>query len=265
MFRASRSAPRSSLRWLATRDAAVLGGGTSDRPMPRARASVAGARHVHFQGGGIKGMEGYFKQEKLREKVEQMRDARAKAERYASAKETNTSRVDEPAHPPPWEAPPPPLGVHAMAEAEIARAMRSGVLENLPGKGKPLASDPSTETPWEVDAGRAALNRVLKVAGYKPRSVEASEKVRTASLVLETVLAKAVRTGEVSSLRPAAGNTNIALAYEDKANAVKKYNSALIVDSESYGSGWPLMPAKIGTLEEHARDAMRLARAATES
>ena len=74
-------------------------------------------------------MEGYLKQEKLREKVEQMQDARAKAERYVSEREAKSdgSSASDPAHPPPWEAPPPPMGVHAMAEAQIERAMRAGV------------------------------------------------------------------------------------------------------------------------------------------
>ena len=30
--------------------------------------------------------------------------------------------------------------------------------------------------------------------------------------------------------------------------ATRQYNSALIVDAESYGSGWPLRPAKMATL-----------------
>ena len=44
--------------------------------------------------------------------------------------------------PPPWEGHPPPLGVGAMADAQIEKAMREGVLDNLPGKGKPMEKDP---------------------------------------------------------------------------------------------------------------------------
>ena len=84
-------------------------------------------------------MEGFLKQEKLREKVEQMQDARAKAERYAATKDAkqnddSTNNPEQP-HPPPWEAPPPPMGVQAMAEARITEAMNAGVLDNLAGKG----------------------------------------------------------------------------------------------------------------------------------
>jgi len=220
-----------------------------------------GVRTMVNFGGGIKGMEGYLKQEKLREKVEQMQDARAKAERYASEREINSDGSSErkkrdAAHPPPWEAPPPPLGVHAMAEAQIERALRSGALDDLAGKGKPLTSDPSTETPWDVDAGQAALNRVLKGAGFKPRSVEALEKLRGAALALETVLARSVLSGSAADFASAARRREVSEAYADKAEATRRYNSALVVDAESYGSGWPLMPANIGTLEEHVKAAM---------
>ena len=37
--------------------------------------------------------------------------------------------------------------------------------------------------------------------------------------------------------------------------ATRQYNSALIIDAESFGSGWPLMPAKMATLEEHVKAA----------
>jgi hypothetical protein len=37
--------------------------------------------------------------------------------------------------------------------------------------------------------------------------------------------------------------------------ATRQYDSALIVDAESHGSGWPLRPAKMATLEEHVKAA----------
>lgn len=52
-------------------------------PPPCARARTT-TRAFLGGGHGIKGMEGFLKQEKLREKVEQMHDARAKAEKYLS-------------------------------------------------------------------------------------------------------------------------------------------------------------------------------------
>jgi hypothetical protein len=107
-----------------------------------------------------------------------------------------------------------------------------------------------------VDAGQAALNRVLKGAGFKPRSVEALEKLRGAALALETVLARSVSSGSVTDFASATQRREVSEAYADKAEATRRYNSALVVDAESYGSGWPLMPAKIGTLEEHVKAAM---------
>ena len=81
---------RLTLRWLAASDAPA-----PDRPVPRLRANALGVRTMVNFGGGIKGMEGYLKQEKLREKVEQMQDARAKAERYASEREINSDGSSE--------------------------------------------------------------------------------------------------------------------------------------------------------------------------
>jgi hypothetical protein len=43
--------------------------------------------------------------------------------------------------------------------------MSAGLLDNLAGKGQPIVRDPTAETPWDVDAGQAALNRILKTAG----------------------------------------------------------------------------------------------------
>ena len=202
-------------------------------------------------------MEGFLKQEKLREKVEQMQDARAKAERYVATKDAkqnddSTNNPEQP-HPPPWEAPPPPMGVQAMAEARITEAMNAGVLDNLAGKGKPLARDASTETPWDVDAGNAALNRVLKAAGYKPASVDAMNRLKLKSEVLGKVLARF----DGANAHAALLDKDVKLAYREKESAAKEYNQSLIVDQEQYGSGWPLRPAKIGTLEEHMVDATR--------
>ena len=231
-----------------------LGGASFASDRNREMVHHQSIRHVNF-GGGIKGMEGYLKQEKLREKVEQMQDARAKAERYAAEKEMKKDSSSDQPHPPPWEAPPPPMGVQAMAEARITEALSAGVFDDLAGKGKPLTRDSSTETPWQVDAGQAALNRVLKVAGYKPKSVGAMERLKLTAEVLGKVLGRKINDGV--DVQSALLDKDLNTAYDDKANAVKQYNQSLIVDQEQYGSGWPLVPAKIGTLEEHVRDALK--------
>lgn len=73
--------------------------------------------------------------------------------------------------------------------------MNAGVMDNLQGKGKPLTSDQSMDAPWGVDAGQAALNRVLKTAGYKPASVEAKEAIGRSRRALENALALALARG----------------------------------------------------------------------
>jgi hypothetical protein len=52
-----------------------------------------------------------------------------------------------------------------------------------------------------------------------------------------------------------AGRREVSEAYREKAEATRQYNSARIVNAESYGSGWPLRPAKMVTLEEHVKAA----------
>jgi hypothetical protein len=59
----------------------------------------------------------------------------------------------------------------------------------------------------------------------------------------------------VTDLSSAAGRREVSEAYRENTEATRQYNSALIVDAESYGSGWPLMPAKMVTLEEHVKAA----------
>jgi hypothetical protein len=56
----------------------------------------------------------------------------------------NKKRGDKPTdEPPPWEGhQEAPRGVAAMAEAQIGQAQREGVLDNLPGMGKPMEKDP---------------------------------------------------------------------------------------------------------------------------
>ena len=47
-----------------------------------ATATAGYARHMSYGGGGIKGMEGFFKQERIRQKMDESIDQRAAAERY---------------------------------------------------------------------------------------------------------------------------------------------------------------------------------------
>lgn len=195
MRRATSAAASSALRAAELPSRGVDGARLASSPTTATVVNGIARRHMSFGGGaGFKGMEGFFKQEKLRAKVEEALNAKAKAQQYL-AKKNMDGGPEAGMPPPPWEAPPPPMGVRAMAEAKIAAAMNDGLLDNLQGKGKPLARDPTAETPWDVDAGQAALNRILKSAGYKPASVEAREAVTRARRALEDALGLAVARG----------------------------------------------------------------------
>lgn len=204
-------------------------------------------------------MEGYLKQEKLKAKVEKALNAKAKAEEYLAKKEAEEAAGVDGLPPPPWEAPPPPMGVQAMAEAKIAAALNDGLLDDLQGKGRPLPRDPSSETPWNVDAGQAALNRMLKSAGFKPTSVEAREAVGKARRGLENALALAVARGAdtLSALTHTPKGAGARAAHRELETAVKAYNMAIVCDRESFGAAWPLQNAKAGDFEEHATRALR--------
>ena len=61
---------------------------------------------------------------------------------------------------PPWEQPPPEVGLAGMADRAVARATRDGALDNLPGAGKPLSvQDRHDDQFFTVDATLQAINR----------------------------------------------------------------------------------------------------------
>ncbi|RME19180.1 MAG: DUF1992 domain-containing protein [Deltaproteobacteria bacterium] len=60
-----------------------------------------------------------------------------------------------------------------IAEERIEEAMRQGVFENLPGKGKPLVLDDDSHVPEHL---RMAY-RVLKNAGFAPPEVELRREI----------------------------------------------------------------------------------------
>ena len=213
------------------------------------------ARRITFGGGGAKAAEDLLRRQKLRDKVEASRDARAKADAYRRSRDATPA--DDAPHPPPWIAPPPPTGVAAMAEAEIARAMAAGALDDLKGKGKPLARDAHSDVPWDVDAGQAALNRVLKQAGYKPASVEALDALRKANAAMEAARdAAAVAVGPEGTAADVVSGASVGRAHAAAEAAAKAYNAALLSDAENFGPGWPVVPAKVESIEEHAKKAL---------
>ena len=108
------------LRGTAAAAAAGGVGGAASSSSSLAPVALGSAlRHMSAFGGGagFKGMEGFFKQEKLRGKVEEALNAKAKAEQYLAKKNVDEAAAEagDGMPPPPWEAPPPPVGVQAMA------------------------------------------------------------------------------------------------------------------------------------------------------
>jgi hypothetical protein len=71
----------------------------------------------------------------------------------------------------------------ALAEARIEEAIAQGLLDNLPGEGKPLALEDDRMVPEEL---RAAY-RVLKNAGCVPPEVEARREVAGLVALLATL------------------------------------------------------------------------------
>ncbi|MBT3586433.1 MAG: DUF1992 domain-containing protein [Halobacteriovoraceae bacterium] len=61
----------------------------------------------------------------------------------------------------------------SIIEEAIAKAVREGQFEKLPGAGKPLPPDAFKDAPEELKAGW----RILKNAGFVPAEVELKQKI----------------------------------------------------------------------------------------
>ena len=66
-------------------------------------------------------------------------------------------------------------GRDALVETNIQAAMSSGILDNLPGKGQPLAR--REENAFEELSGMSVAHRVLKNAGCAPAWVESRKRI----------------------------------------------------------------------------------------
>ena len=75
------------------------------------------------------------------------------------------------------------LALERIAEERIREAMEAGELDNLPGRGRPLALDDDSAVPEEL---RAAY-RVLKNAGMVPEEVELRRGIRALEASLEAL------------------------------------------------------------------------------
>ncbi len=71
----------------------------------------------------------------------------------------------------------------ALAEARIEEAIAQGLLDDLPGCGRPLALDDDRMVP----EGLRAAYRLLKQAGFVPPEVEARREVAGLAALLATL------------------------------------------------------------------------------
>ena len=102
-----------------------------------------------------------------------------------------------------------------------------------------------------MDAGQAALNRVLKNAGYKPASVEAREEMARERQRRDALIARAVSSGAtLHDLASSPRGTEASAAHTALERATKFYNSALIIDRENHGSAWPLQQSRVETFSD---------------
>ena len=154
---------------------------------------------------------------------------------------------------PPWHAPPPPTtAVGWLVEQQVKQAQARGVMDNLAGHGKPLAQRAD-----DMDAGQAALNRLLKNAGFKPPSVEAREEMARARKRRDALIASAVSSGATwEEIASSPRGTEARAAHAALEGATKAFNSVLIIDRENYGSAWPLHQSQVESFSDAVRAAL---------
>ena len=147
----------------------------------------------------------------------------------------------------------------ASSESILHQRARRGALDNLEGKGKPLKQDPHGDSWYGHDAGQAALNRMLKTAGFKPPSVEARDEMKRARARSLAELERAVRSGNVApgDLFDGACGAAARAAYAEYERTAKAYNNSVIADRENFGSSWPLQQLPATTFADDVSVALR--------
>ena len=133
-----------------------------------------------------------------------------------------------------------------------ARLRHRGALDNLEGKGKPLARQDHSDSWYGHDAGQAALNRLLKTAGFKPPSVEARDDMKRARARALAELERCVGTGNVTPRDLLDGPRGAAAraSHQEYERTAKAYNDAVVVDRENFGSAWPLQQLPVTTFAD---------------
>ncbi len=95
-----------------------------------------------------------------------------------------------------------------LAEAKIREAEARGELRNLAGEGKPLDL---TDDPL-VDSSLAAINRVLKNAGFLPPQIQHLADLETALQLIEGTSCPQIRRRQLAKLL-----TRVRQLHEDRA------------------------------------------------
>ena len=73
------------------------------------------------------------------------------------------------------------MGLDALVEARIERAIERGELTGLPGQGRPIALDDDTCVAPEL----RLAHRVLKNAGYVPEEVELRREITSLAALID--------------------------------------------------------------------------------
>mmetsp|Transcript_82362 Transcript_82362/g.223173 ORF Transcript_82362/g.223173 Transcript_82362/m.223173 type:complete len:243 (+) Transcript_82362:32-760(+) len=136
----------------------------------------------------------------------------------------------------------------ARAEQSIRAWLEAGGDRSLEGRGAPLAERDEDRQMFTSDAGERALTRALKDAGIRPASIEAAEELRRAEERVVAGLRYALRKDRGASTLDL--EDAVRMAREHCAQLVKQYNSALLLDKETFGGSWPLQQRKQRSIEE---------------
>ncbi|CAK0831449.1 unnamed protein product, partial [Prorocentrum cordatum] len=133
------------------------------------------------------------------------------------------------------------------ASAYLESRGTAGGDRSLEGRGAPLAERDEDRQMFTSDAGERALTRALKDAGIRPASIEAAEELRRAEERVVAGLRYALRKDRGASTLDL--EDAVRMAREHCAQLVKQYNSALLLDKETFGGSWPLQQRKQRSIE----------------
>lgn len=140
------------------------------------------------------------------------------------------------------------------AELSIRKWLAEGGDGSLAGKGAPLADKQEHNQHFTSDAGTNALNRALKEAGVKPASIVAAEEVAKAEDRVLNALRYSIRKGNTTEMEL---DDAARVPRQACAEAIRAYNTAVLLDKETFGPQWPLERRSQRAFEEELNLARR--------